>query len=131
MKYPASLYAKVLAAAADSLRSGKDNAREAQIVKNFLALVRRNNDDRHLRKILEEAERLTVRKSGMRKVRIESARAPGMAAEKMINGFLRPKDIVDRKIAPELIAGIKIILNGELQFDGSLKGKLDVMFKNI
>jgi F0F1-type ATP synthase delta subunit len=33
--------------------------------------------------------------------------------------------VVEERIDPELIAGIRIILNDELQFDGSLKHKLN------
>ena len=46
----------------------------AKIVKNFLELVRRNGNEVHLRKILEEAARFARGASGIRKVTVSSAR---------------------------------------------------------
>jgi len=34
-------------------------------------------------------------------------------------------DVVEARIDPDLIAGIKITVNDEMQFDGSLKSKLN------
>ena len=55
MKYPAHIYAKALVevlAVSDGSKAKEDVAAE-----NFLALVRKNGDEGHLRKILEEAAR--------------------------------------------------------------------------
>ncbi len=122
MKYSAHLYAKALEAVAN------DPKLEA---KNFMAIVRKNGDEYLLPKILEETERLMARTSGVRKVRIESARPLDAGGEKMVKAFLKPGDIVQKKVSPELVAGIKISLNEELEFDGSLKGKMDRMFANL
>lgn len=124
MKYPTHLYAKALAEVI-----GEDDS--AKIVKNFLALVRRNGDEAHLRKIIEEAARLARAKAGIRKVTISSARTLSAAQEKLIAKIVKPKDVVERAIDPELVAGIRIVLNDEMQFDGSLRGKLDKVFRNI
>jgi F0F1-type ATP synthase delta subunit len=124
MKYAPHIYAKALVEVlSDTKRtSGKD---DAVIAKNFLALVRRNNDEAHLKKILEEAGRFARVHSGVRKVTVESARALGPAQRKAVEHFIKPGDVVDERIDPELIAGIRIILNDEMQFDGSLKNKLN------
>jgi F0F1-type ATP synthase delta subunit len=131
MKYPAHIYAKALAEVIGN-SSKESNAKEsATIVKNFLALVRRNGDEAHLRAIVEEAARFARGKAGIRKVSVESARALTAAQEKEVGKFLKTGDVVERTIDPELIAGIRIVLNDEMQFDGSLRGKLDKVFRNI
>jgi len=129
MKYPTHSYAKALAEVVGE--AGASQKDSAVIMKNFLELVRRNGDEPHLQKIIEEAGRLARAKSGIRKVSIESARALTTAQEQSIGHFLKAKDVVERAIDPTLIAGIRLIVDDEMQFDGSLRGKLDNVFRNI
>lgn len=123
MKYSAHLYAKALDAA---LLDPK--ADQARIAKNFLALVRRNGDEAYLRKILEEAGRFARGRGMIQKVTIESARELTKPQRDLVKRYLKPDDIVEHEIDPGLIAGITIIVNDEMQFDGSLKAKLDSLF---
>ena len=120
MKYPTHIYARALV---EVLGDPKKDS--AALARNFLEIVKKNNDESHLRQILEEASRFARGKSGVQKITIESARALAPAQRKMVNGFIKQGDVVEERIDPELIAGIKIILNDELQFDGSLKNKLN------
>ncbi len=46
----------------------------------------------------------------------------------MVGKFVKPDDVIEERIDQELIAGIRIILDDELQFDGSLKNKLEKAF---
>ena len=127
MKYRSTLYAKALAQA--SLEA-KEKDHEA-IVKNFLGLLKKNGDEAELRKIVPEAERIIRRATGKRKMTVQSARALTPAQEKMMKHLSKPEDLIEYGVVPELIAGIRIILDDELQFDGSLRGKVDKLFKNI
>src|SRR5882672_82795 len=127
MKHSSHMYAKALAevvAFAKPLDGTK-------IVKNFLALIRKNGDEAHLGKIVEEAARLARARKGIRKVSVESARPLTAAQEKIVAKFLKADDVVDHKIDLSLIAGVRLVLNDEMQFDGSLRGKLDQVFRNI
>jgi F0F1-type ATP synthase delta subunit len=96
-----------------------------EIAKNFLAVVRRNGDEGHLRKILEEASRLARGKSGVRKVTIESARQLNASQKGAMKHFVRAGDAIEERIDPDLVAGVRVTLDDELQFDGSLKNKLN------
>lgn len=117
MKYSPRLYAQALAAA-----KGKE------VIPNFLKLLRKNGDERLLPKIVAEAEKLILVKSGRRKVVIESARPLSDQQKKLLHKALKPGDVVEEKISPELVAGVKIIVNNELQFDATLARKLKKMF---
>ena len=131
MKYPAHIYAKALAEViVDSSKKGHEKD-SATIVKNFLELVRRNGDEMHLRKILEEAARFARGAAGIRKISVESARKLSAVQEQEVKRFLKADDVVERVIDPALIAGVRLVVNDEMQFDGSLRGKLDKVFKNI
>ena len=128
MKYPAHWYAKALA---EAIADTKDKKGQDEIAKNFVALVRKNGDEARIRKIVEIAARMVRGRQGIRKVTIESARKLLPSQEKLLDGFLSPGDVVEREIDESLIAGIRIILNDEMQFDGSLRGKLDRIFEHV
>lgn len=121
MRYAPELYAKALAAVA---HGNLAPAKEREIVKNFLTLVRANGDGGKLPKIVEAAEKLLRAKTGRRRVVIESARPLGILLKKFSAGA----DAVEEKIDPALIAGVRITVNDELQYDGSLRHKLDTLF---
>jgi F0F1-type ATP synthase delta subunit len=121
MKYPAHIYAKALVEVLGDPKIKDDGL----IARNFLGLVERSGDMGHLRKILEEASRFARGKSGVRKITIESARALHPSQRDTMKHFMKAGDMVEERIDPDLVAGIKITLNDELQFDGSLKNKLN------
>lgn len=127
MKYPGYIYAKALSDAIAGAEN-KSAAEREKIAENFIAMVRRNGDEMHLPKILEEAARFVRGKRGIHKVTIESARPLKPEQKKSLRQFIKEGDVVEEHINPELIAGVKIIVNDERQFDGSLKGKLDKLF---
>jgi len=156
MKYSTHDYAQALVAAiedsssikggfaASSGMAGSSAGHDGAIAQNFLTLVRRNNDEARFGKILDEAARLArrgtsggtggesgkgERGAGEREVVIESARPLGKSQEALIKNLLKPGDAVSYKITPDLVAGVKIVVNDEMQFDGSLKAKLDSLFR--
>ncbi|MDE2020121.1 MAG: F0F1 ATP synthase subunit delta [Patescibacteria group bacterium] len=126
MKYSHHLYARALA---DVIVDAK-GAEAERFAGNFLALVRKNGDEAHLRKILEEAARLLRGKKGVRKVTLGTARQLPAGQREMLKVFLKPGDVIEERIDPELVAGVRITVDDEWQFDGSLKGKLDKLFKS-
>jgi F0F1-type ATP synthase delta subunit len=126
MKYPASTYAKALAEVIVATKEA-DNAR---VIKNFLAMVERNGDSASLGKILEQAGRFAREENGIRKVAFESARPLTKSQKSAVSGLAKKGDVIEERIDPSLIAGVKVIVNDELQLDGSLKGKLDTLFGN-
>lgn len=128
MKYSVNDYAKALdEAIADAV--GQPVVKKEAIVKNFLALIRRNNDEPRLKKILDKAARFARgRGLGLRHVIVQSARPLTKAQEKTLAGFVRAEDVVEYEVDPELVAGVKLVVNDEMQFDGTMKAKLDSLF---
>jgi F0F1-type ATP synthase delta subunit len=127
MRYPTHIYARALAEVIETTKPQD----EANIVKNFMDLVIKNGDGMHFEKILEETARFARKNSGIRKIVIESARELTPRNKKEIDSFTRPGDVVVETVNPELIAGARIVIDDELQLDGTLKGKLDKVFANI
>ncbi len=126
MKYSLANYAQALAAAVSE--TGASDA--DRIAANFAELLDRSGDAVHGEKIVAEAARRLRRKGGRRDVTIESARKLSSPQEKLVSELVRPGDDVAWRINPALVAGVRVLVDGELEFDGSLKRKLDKMFKS-
>ena len=114
------LYAKVLAEILS--KKGID---EKKIVNNFVKLLISSGYERKSKEILDLAEDLLLKKQGKRKIIFETARKITTSQKKLLESFVKKGDVVKEKINPELIAGIKIIINNEKQFDNSMLSKLN------
>lgn len=124
MKYSAKTYAQAFTAAV-----GKPLAPEQEhaIIKNFLALIKKNGDSYNLKKIVAKAEKLLRAKTGKRKVIVETAR-PVKKLETLLRTITKKSDIIEERVNPDIIAGVRVTVNDEEQFDGSLKRKLQKLF---
>ena len=123
MKHQASIYAKALVEAAASVPKEKDDA----VVSNFLKLVKKNGDMGQVDKIVRLAQKSMAKRYGRRILSVESARPLGRNLD-FIKKIAKKEDIIEEKINPGIIAGVKITINGEMQFDGSLDRKLKKLF---
>ncbi len=94
-----------------------------------MALLAKNGDEVHARKILEEAARFARGKEGIRKVVLESARPLTAQQKKDLTQFMKPNDLVREQVNPDLVAGLRIFVDDKRAFDSSLKGKLDTIFQ--
>ena len=95
----------------------------------FVRLLERNGDIKHFKKIIEAVYKKMVNDKGGKWVNIETARAlPKNKLGSLSRKFLK-KDHIDFKINPELIAGIRITVDGQDELDNSLNNKLKKMFK--
>jgi len=127
MRHKTEDYAKVLAAIISEPLTAEE---ERKVVANFFFLLKKNGDSRGAKKIIDAAEKLLRKKSGGRKIVLESARPLKEPAGRILAGVARAGDEIEEVVNPKLIAGIKVTVNDESQFDGSLSRKLEKMFKN-
>lgn len=125
MKLAPKLYAKAFCEAA---AEAKNKEELNKIVKNFLKLLEKNRDQAKLADIFRTVERIISQKTDYRKITFESARDLTKSQEKNLERFVRSSDRVEKKIDPALVAGVKITINDELQFDGSFSKKLKALF---
>ena len=121
MRYDPRIYARAFVETLEHLN-------EEECVRKFIALVYKNGDAGDLPKVFLQIERVLVQREGGRIVTVETARklSPEWSAKikRMFNG----KDRVTEHVRPEIIAGVRIEIDGEREFDGSLKRKLDRLF---
>ena len=120
MKHTSRQYAKAFLAALDLVPKGEEGA----ACRALIQLVKKNGDTRELDAIVWEAERVFARKKGGRSVFVESARAIDSKSRRELSGRFNKNDIVREKISPELVAGIRVTINGERELDMSLSGRL-------
>jgi F0F1-type ATP synthase delta subunit len=125
MRYSPKIYARAFSEAITPKISPND---EVKTVKKFLTIVRKNGDWGSIKKILTETDKVLRDKFGRRKILIEVARdVKGLAVGNLRKAF-NSSDIIEERIDANLIAGVKITVNDDQQFDGSLKRKLDKLF---
>ena len=106
----------------------KKGINEEKVTKNFAKLLVREGLEKKSKEILELAQDLILAKQGKKKITLETARKMTAQQKKIAEGFAKNGDVIKEKINPELIAGIKIIINNSKQFDGSMKSKLRNIF---
>lgn len=126
MKRDYKSYAKALAEVAlkDLSPTASKHAME-----NFLAVVKKNGDGAILAKIIAHAEALYMKKGDRRSVVVESARPLSKSAHADVMKHLEKKDVVEEKVNPALIAGVRITVNGERELDMSFATKVNQLFK--
>jgi len=117
------IYAKALAQVLSEKKGD-----EKKIVNNFLKLLTKAGYERKAKEILNLAEDFLLAKHGKKKVTFETARKTTASQKKLLESYAKNGDIIKEKINPELIAGVKIIINNSKQFDASLKSKLQNIF---
>jgi len=124
MNYTPKIYAFAFY---EATNNAKNNADIDRCIKNLLALIKANRDQKKLKNIFFAVEKLITRKMGGRLLSIESARELSPSNEKIIKSLIKPTDIVEKRINSQLIAGVRININDELLLDGSFSTKI----KNI
>lgn len=125
MKYKAKDYAKALVDLI--LQKGKP-AEDKKILDNFLKILEKNGDIKKAKEITALAESIYFKKTGKKKIIIETARKIDQSQRNLLRSLEKEGDITEEKINKELIAGIKIIINNEKQFDASMQRKLQKIF---
>lgn len=97
---------------------------EKKITTNFVKILISEGLENQSDKILGLVNKIVMAKQGRKIIVLESARPINDKHRKLFGGIINKKDIIFEKINPELIAGIKIVIDDVLQFDSSLKNKL-------
>jgi len=113
------LYAKALA---EIILKG--NADEKKIANNLMRVLINSGLQGKAKNILSVAEDFILASQGKKKIIFETARKTTPMQRKLMDSIVSKGDKVEEKINPDLIAGIKIIINGSKQLDASIQHKL-------
>lgn len=124
MKYSTVQYAESLIAAL----AGKPERKRKVIIRRFLAILRKNRDMRRLDFILASAERQWLKERGLAKVAIASASPLNKSVRDEIVKVLDRKAITAQSVEPQLLAGIRILIDDDLLIDASARRALSRLF---
>jgi F0F1-type ATP synthase delta subunit len=123
------LYAKALAEILGEPAFAKSSGvAKEKIVNNFVKLLVAAGLEKKSKEILDLAEDFLLAKQGKSKITFEIARRMTAEHRALLKGIAKEGDVVKEKINPEIIAGIKIIINNNRQFDASMLSKLQKIF---
>lgn len=125
MKYRITQYAQALHAALKNAPA----SRQKEIMRRFIILLGRHRMSGKSDLVVSAYEKIVLRESGMRKVKIESAAPVSGRLKKEIGGILGKKILIEERTSPELFAGIKILVDNELLIDASAKRQLERIFQ--
>jgi F0F1-type ATP synthase delta subunit len=125
MNYSSKNYADAFCLAVLSAKSDSD---KEKCIKNFLELLKKNRDQRKINEIFSLAEKIISQKTGARKVVVESARPLSAENKKAMEGIIKPGDYVEKRINKDLVAGVKVTINDEMQLDASFSKKIKNIF---
>ncbi|MDO8529889.1 MAG: F0F1 ATP synthase subunit delta [bacterium] len=100
---------------------------QKKITDGFFKLVLKHNYLSKASQIVALAEDIILRKKGNKKIILQTARKIEKPTFAKSFGAVKG-DVIENEINPELIAGVKVIINNEKQLDFSLKNKLDQIF---
>jgi|SRR3989338_1500198 len=118
MKYQAKNYA----------RAFTELGSKPEQIKKLFAVMKKNGDLLQAHIVVKEIEKIEVKKNNGHMIEVEFARAQGaLAREKMLSQFGK-YDRVVTKIRQDLIAGARMITDGEYELDMSLAGRLEKLF---
>jgi F0F1-type ATP synthase delta subunit len=124
MKYSDTVYARALGEVLEKVSLGKIDT----ICKNFVQVIRKNGDFSRIDSIVLKVEEMLVKKNGGRMVSLEFARPAPKALVVKLRDIFSKNDKVEEIFNPSLVAGVRITIDGEKEFDNSLSKKLKKLF---
>src|SRR3989338_5702239 len=122
MKYQSKIYA-------ESLLEVFEKKPQAEILRNFLRLVRKNGDFSKLPKILYDFKKLYNKNHGIKEVKVEIAREDKSIINQ-VKEILKLKQEPEVEIKKEILGGVIVSIDDEVIVDGSIKSRIDNMFRN-
>lgn len=124
MRYRPAQYAEALYEALE----GKGPEDRRTIARNFARMLSRHRMTAKTSVILASYEKLSLRRHGMHKVRIEATSPVSKQIRKEIHEILGAKIHFEEIENPNLLAGVKILVDDELLIDASAKRQLEKLF---
>ncbi len=126
MKYKPKQYAEALHDVLTYAKSGEEKA----LIKQFVTMVKKNKDWSRLPLILKHFEKIFTERNGLTKVEVESAYPLTEETRKGIAEVYKNKVLLEEKVNPKLIAGLRILLNDSTFIDSSALKHINNLFVN-
>jgi len=125
MRYTPHIYAKALL---ESLAVAS-HVEHAGVIKRFLAAVRRRGDARHIPNIVDAVQAIERKRVGGRLVEVAFARRHKKSVLDTFRTLFGKHDEVVFRTEPELVAGLRITIDGERELDHSAARRIKKLFR--
>jgi F0F1-type ATP synthase delta subunit len=124
MKYSAKQYAAALVAAV----RGKSSSEQKEVMRRFFLLILRHGLWSRRALIIKEVKRQYLKELGMREVLVSAPEPLNSGTRKEIKRVIGKNIFWQEAVEPELLAGLKILIDEEVLIDASGKTQLDKLF---
>lgn len=127
MRYSAKKYAQALYESS----KGKSSSESEKVAKTFVALLDHYHDRSLLPRVIALYEKIRRQQEGITKVETITAKKLSSKSKADIEKKFNGKVEIAEKVHPEVIGGIKLIVNDEYQIDGTMQGRVDRLYKAL
>ena len=127
MRYKTGQYAEALVQAIEGAAPEIVHVR----IRAFAQLLKKHRMLGKAEAIARAAERRLAQRTGVRRVSLESPAPVPATLQKEIAGLFHGKVWIEGKVRPELLAGIRILIDDETLIDASGIGRLSHIFGKI
>jgi len=125
MIYRPLQYAEALFAALED----KNDADQKKIVKRFAEILIRGRAAAKLPAIIMAYEKLQQKKRGIHSVRLETVAPATEKLKEQIHAILGKEINFEEVVNPQMLGGVKILVDSEILIDASAKHHIDVMLR--
>jgi F0F1-type ATP synthase delta subunit len=126
MKYKTRQYAEALAEALE----GVDETTARTRIRTFIKLLKKHQMLGKAETIARVAERRLAKRADVTRVMLETADAPSDAFRTEIAELFDGKVLIEEKVQPDLLAGVRILIDDETLVDASGRYRLEKMFQS-
>ncbi len=126
MRYSVKKYAEALYEATKGRRASE----QEKLVVEFFRLLDRYHDRSLLPRIIEQYEKLRRKKEGVAKVEITMTKKVSAKIKSEIEKKVGKAEIVE-KVQPEILGGMKLIINEEYLIDGTFQGRVEKLYQAL
>lgn len=124
MKYRPLQYAEALYDTCE----GKSEAEQKKIIKKFVEVLMRHQAMHKAREIYIAYENLSLHKQGLRRVRLETVSPATEKLKQEIRVILGKNIHIEEVTNPNLLGGVKILIDNEILIDASAKRQMEDLF---
>ncbi len=124
MKYRPEQYAEALYGTLE----GKSPAEQKELIQRFSLILRKNKDSAKIPLILTHFEKKYTEANGLTKIHLESAHPITPLVKAEVEKVLGNKAFIKESVNPNLLAGIRILLDDSVFIDSSALHHINNLF---
>lgn len=127
MRYSPELYAKAFMETVFAA----PKAKQKKLLLRFLQVLEKNGEQQIAEKIFDKIQEIITKKKEGRVVQLEFARDVQKQLAARLKRSFSKRDLISFSVRPELVSGVRVLIDGERELDMSLQRKLKKLFNGV